>query len=118
MKTAKYFSATWCGPCKVFKPVVQELIDEGHSIEMVDVDENQALAAQMRVQSIPMVVAFRNGAPVDGFAGALPESQLREFIDKLFDGEESPLEKLVKEANSFLEAGDLEKAINLYSQVI
>ncbi len=115
------FWAPWCGPCKTLTPIIEKIVKEYRgrlALVKINVDENQALAAQMRVQSIPMVVAFKNGAPVDGFAGALPESQLREFVDKLFDGEESPLEKLVNEASSFLEKGDIEKAINLYSQVV
>ena len=115
------FWAPWCGPCKTLTPVIEKIVNEYQgrlALVKINVDENQALATQMRVQSIPMVVAFKNGAPVDGFAGALPESQLREFIDKLFEGEESPLEKLVNEAGLFLENGDIEKAIGLYSQVV
>ena len=115
------FWAPWCGPCKTLTPVIEKIVNEYQgrlALVKINVDENQSLAAQMRVQSIPMVVAFKNGAPVDGFAGALPESQLREFIDKLFEGEISPLEKLVNEATSFLENGNIEKAIGLYSQVV
>ena len=82
------FWAPWCGPCKTLTPIIEKIVKEYRgrlALVKINVDENQALAAQMRVQSIPMVVAFKNGAPVDGFAGALPESQLREFVDKLFD---------------------------------
>ena len=115
------FWAPWCGPCKTLTPVLEKIVNEYQgrlALVKINVDENQALASQMRVQSIPMVVAFKDGAPVDGFAGALPESQLREFIDKLFEGEVSPLEKMVNEAGSFLENGDIEEAIRLYSQVV
>ena len=115
------FWAPWCGPCKTLTPVIEKIVNEYQgrlALVKINVDENQELAAQMRVQSIPMVVAFKNGAPVDGFAGALPESQLREFINKLFEGEESPLEKLLNEASLFLENGDIEKAIGIYSQVV
>ena len=56
MKTAKYFSASWCGPCKMFKPVVNELIDEGHAIEIVDVDDDQELALKYQVMSVPTIV--------------------------------------------------------------
>ena len=115
------FWAPWCGPCKTLTPVIEKIVNEYQgrlALVKINVDENQALASQMRVQSIPMVVAFKDGAPVDGFAGALPESQLREFIDKLFEGEVSPLEKLVNEAGSFLENGDIEEAVRLYSQVV
>ena len=115
------FWAPWCGPCKTLTPIIEKIVKDYQgrlAVVKINVDEHQALAAQMRVQSIPMVVAFKNGAPVDGFAGALPESQLREFIDKLFDGEDSPLEELVNEASSSLETGDIERAISLYSQVV
>ena len=70
MKTAKYFSASWCGPCKMFKPVVQELINEGHSIEMIDVDENQELAQQYSIMSIPALVFEDDGKVVDSLLGA------------------------------------------------
>ena len=115
------FWAPWCGPCKTLTPVIEKIVNEYQgrlALVKINVDENQALASQMRVQSIPMVVAFKDGAPVDGFAGALPESQLREFIDKLFEGEVSPLEKMVNEAGSFVENGDIEEAVRLYSQVV
>ena len=115
------FWAPWCGPCKTLTPVIEKIVNEYQgrlALVKINVDENQALASQMRVQSIPMVVAFKDGAPVDGFAGALPESQLREFIDKLFEGEISPLEKMVNEAGSFLENGDIAEAVRLYSQVV
>ena len=115
------FWAPWCGPCKTLTPVIEKIVNEYQgrlALVKINVDENQALASQMRVQSIPMVVAFKDGAPVDGFAGALPESQLREFIDKLFEGEVSPLEKMVNEAGSFLENGNIAEAVRLYSQVV
>lgn len=115
------FWAPWCGPCKTLTPVIEKIVNEYQgrlALVKINVDENQALASQMRVQSIPMVVAFKDGAPVDGFAGALPESQLREFIDKLFEGEVSPLEKMVNEAGLFLENGDIAGAVRLYSQVV
>ena len=76
MKTAKYFSATWCGPCRVFKPVVQELIDEGHSIEMVDVDENQELAQQYQIMSIPTLVIEQDGQVVDAVMGSTSKDDL------------------------------------------
>ena len=86
------FWAPWCGPCKQLTPVLEKLIGEYSGkvkLVKVNVDENQELAAQMRVQSIPMVVAFKEGRPVDGFSGALPESQLRTFIEKLTGGDGS-----------------------------
>ena len=76
MKTAKYFSASWCGPCKMFKPVVQELIEEGHSIEIVDVDENRDLATQYQIMSVPTFVVEEGGKIVDAVLGATTKDDL------------------------------------------
>mgnify|MGYP005676701887 FL=1 len=76
MKTAKYFSASWCGPCKMFKPVVNELISEGHNIEIIDIDDNQTLAQQYQIQSIPTIVIEEDGQIVDGIMGATSKDDL------------------------------------------
>ena len=73
MKTAKYFTATWCGPCKSFKPIILELISEGYNITIHDVDENQELASKYGVRSIPTTVIEENGVEVDRFVGAQPK---------------------------------------------
>lgn len=80
MKKAKYFSAKWCGPCKTFKPVVSNLIDEGYDIEMIDVDENQSEASKYQVMSIPMVVFEEDGKVVDAVLGVTSRDDL---IDRL-----------------------------------
>ena len=80
------FWAPWCGPCKQLGPALEKVVRQANGkVRMVkiNVDENQQLAAQMRIQSIPAVYAFVNGQPVDGFMGALPESQLKQFVDRL-----------------------------------
>ena len=80
------FWAPWCGPCKQLTPVLEKLVKAANGkVKMVkiDVDQNQQIAAQLRVQSIPAVFAFVNGQPVDAFMGALPESQVKQFIDRL-----------------------------------
>ena len=80
MKTMKYFSATWCGPCKVFKPVMTEIASEGHSVQFIDVDEQQSLASQYGIRSVPSVVIEENGVEVDRFVGALPKRMVLERI--------------------------------------
>jgi thioredoxin 1 len=77
MKTAKYFTATWCGPCKAFKPVMNEVAGEGYSIQFIDVDQNRELASKYRVQSVPTTVIEENGVEVDRFVGALPKETVK-----------------------------------------
>ena len=76
MKTMKYFSATWCGPCKAFKPVMNEIADEGYSIEFIDVDQEQNKAVKYNVRSVPTTVIEENGVEVTRFVGAIPKQQV------------------------------------------
>tara|TARA_Y100001937_G_scaffold75131_1_gene102138 strand:+ start:285 stop:533 length:249 start_codon:yes stop_codon:yes gene_type:complete len=76
MKTAKYFTATWCGPCKAFKPVMTEIKNEGHSVQILDVDENKTLAQQYNIRSVPTTVIEENGVEVDRFVGGLPKESV------------------------------------------
>ena len=76
MKNAKYFSASWCGPCKMFKPVVNELIQEGHPIEIIDVDENQELAQQYQIQSVPTIIIEEGDQVLEGIVGATSKEDL------------------------------------------
>jgi len=80
MKKAKYFSAKWCGPCKMFKPVVSNLIDEGYDIEMVDVDDNQLEAMKYQIMSVPTVIFEEDGKVVDAVLGVTSRDDL---IDRL-----------------------------------
>ena len=80
MKTIKYFSATWCGPCKVFKPVMNEIAGEGYHVEFIDVDNLSDLASKYNVRSVPTTVIEENGIEVDRIVGSVPKQQV---LDKL-----------------------------------
>ena len=115
------FWAPWCGPCKQLTPILEKLVREyGGRVKLmkINVDENQELAAQLRVQSIPMVYAFKDGRPVDAFQGALPESQVRSFIERLTGGGGSPIDQALEEAHAALEAGDHETAMSIYGEIL
>ena len=116
------FWAPWCGPCKQLGPVLEKVVREAKGqvrLVKVNVDENQALAAQMRIQSIPAVFAFANGQPVDGFMGALPESELRAFIQRLTRGDGGPeIEAALEEAEASLAAKDYAQAAQIYAAVL
>lgn len=115
------FWAPWCGPCKTLGPMLEKLVKRaGGLVRMVkiNVDENQGLAGQLRVQSVPTVFAFKDGRPVDAFAGALPESQIQSFIDKLIGDAKPPIEAALEEALTALQAGDALSAEQLYTSVL
>ena len=80
MKTMKYFSATWCGPCKAFKPIMNEIAGEGYSIEFIDVDQEQNKATKYAVRSVPTVVIEENGIEVDRFIGSIPKQMILEKL--------------------------------------
>lgn len=114
------FWAPWCGPCKTIGPVLEKLVKNAGGLlklAKVNVDENQEIAAQMRVQSIPAVFAFSQGKPVDGFTGAVPESQIKAFIEKLLGDAKPPIEAALEQAKTALDAGDGQTASDIYRQV-
>jgi len=76
MKTAKYFSATWCGPCKAFKPIMNEIKSEGYYVEFIDIDNMSDLASKYNVRSVPTVVIEEGGVEVDRFVGVIPKQQV------------------------------------------
>jgi putative thioredoxin len=116
------FWAPWCGPCKQLGPAIEKVVKQANGkvkLVKINVDENQQLAAQMRVQSIPAVFAFVNGQPVDGFMGALPESQIKQFVDRL-GGQGSMAEEIsaaMAEADQALARQDYETAAGIYVQI-
>jgi len=118
------FWATWCGPCRQLGPALERAVSAAKGkvkLVKVDIDKNPAYAGQLRVQSIPAVFAFVDGQPVDGFTGALPESQVKAFVDKLAKlarGGPSPIDEVLALAKESLELGDMGGAAQAYAQVL
>jgi putative thioredoxin len=116
------FWAAWCGPCKQLTPLIEKIVRSYSGkvrLVKVNVDENQAIAAQLRVQSLPTVYAFRDGQPVDGFVGVQPESAIKAFIDRLVaDDAELGLGDLLKAGEDLFEQGDLQGATEVFATVL
>jgi len=117
------FWAPWCGPCKTLTPTLEKLVREAKGkikLVKVDVDQNPEIAGQMRVQSIPAVFAFVDGRPIDGFMGALPESQLKQFIARLDSkgGRAEQIQQALQMARDSLAAASFEDVIGICDQII
>ncbi len=116
------FWAEWCGPCKQLAPVLEKVVKAAKGkvkLVKMDIDKHPSIPGQLGIQSIPAVFAFVNGQPVDGFLGALPESQVTAFIERVtkdrIGGEEKDLLKVADDA---LANGDAAGAADLYAQIL
>ena len=116
------FWAPWCGPCKQLTPVLEKAVKAAKGkvkLTKMNIDEHPAIPGQMGIQSIPAVIAFVNGQPADGFMGALPESQVVAFLERLtkekIGGEE---QDLLKTADAALAGGDAAGAADMYAQLL
>jgi putative thioredoxin len=116
------FWAPWCGPCKQLTPILEKAVKSAKGkvkLAKMDIDKHPDIPGQMGIQSIPAVIAFANGQPVDGFMGALPEAQVIAFLERVTKGKIGGEEKdLLKEADAALAAGNAAEAANLYGQLL
>ncbi|MGO6664220.1 thioredoxin [Rhizobium ruizarguesonis] len=119
------FWAPWCGPCKQLTPVLEKVINEAKGrvrLVKMNIDDHPSIAGQLGIQSIPAVIAFVNGRPADGFMGAVPESQIQQFIDRIAGpagaDEAAEIEAVLAEAAELLAAGNINEAAQLYGAVM
>jgi putative thioredoxin len=122
------FWAPWCGPCKTLQPMIEKVVKEAKGavkLVKINIDENKMLAQQLRIQSIPAVYAFFGGRPVDGFMGAVPESEVKGFVDRLVqasggvgDPAVAQVAELMEQAKAAVAQNDMDTAAQIYSEIL
>ncbi|CAH1658037.1 thioredoxin [Chelatococcus asaccharovorans] len=116
------FWAPWCGPCKQLGPVIEKAVNAAQGkvkLVKLNIDEHPQIPGQLGIQSIPAVIAFSRGQPADGFVGALPESQVKAFIERLVGPlGPGPIAELLDEADQLAAAGDAAGAAGLYAEAL
>ncbi len=123
------FWAPWCGPCKTLQPMIEKVVKEAKGkvkLVKIDIDKNQMLAQQLRIQSIPAVYAFFGGRPVDGFMGAVPESEVKGFVDRLIqasggataDPGAVQVAELLEQAKAAVAQNDMDTAAQIDSEIL
>ena len=116
------FWAPWCGPCKQLTPIIEKVVTKKNGkiiLAKINVDENQGIASQLNIQSIPTVYGFVDGKPIDAFQGAQPESKIEIMIDKMIDatpGNEIP--KLIEEADQLFRNQKFDESLKLFENLV
>lgn len=119
------FWADWCAPCKQLTPILEELVKSYKGLiklVKIDTEKNQELSQQLQIQSLPTVYAFYEGQPIDGFSGAMPENEVKKFINKVIDASGGnkieELQKAIEDAEVLFNEEDFESALNAFSNLL
>lgn len=115
------FWAPWCGPCKTLTPMLEKLVTQsGGKVKLVkvNVDDQQQLAGQFQVQSVPTVYAFKGGRPVDAFQGAVPESEIKRLIETLAGEGSNVIDEALSQAKQLLADNNVDAAVQMYQQIL